>query len=203
MSEYLKRHPSQAHTISGDLSTAVAAMMERREMARRALTIRVLGYMVVPIICVLPGVVSDIVTRARPDITVPAGVELFAAIAAGLMGTFNTMLIFFDPSVVSVVFWPFWKRRKDRKRREKRRKSMLPTYKQPLPPVLRNPEMEQIPGSSYGTQEMVITTTQQDHDHGLEFFGHLVVDESPDLSTTVTSTIGYNAEELAEIFHGL
>jgi len=204
MSEYLKRHPSQAHSSSDDVRTAIATTMERRELARRALTVRVLGYMVVPIICVFPGVVSDIITRARPDITVPADVERFAAITAGLMGTFNAILICFDPSIVAVVFWPFWKKRKDRKSVQKRNKSRQPntlTYKQPLPPVSRDPEIGEIPVPSYETQETVITTFQ--HDLGLEFYGHLAVNETLDLATTVTSTVGYDEEELAEMFRGL
>jgi hypothetical protein len=178
--------------------------MERREVARRALTVRVLGYIIVPVICVFPGVIADIITRARPDIPVPFAVELFAAITAGLMGTLNTILLCFDPSVVAVVFWPYMKRRRDRKRMQKRNKPAqpsTPTYKTGLPPVLGDPEMGETPISTYETQEMAVTTFQ--HDHGLEFFGHLAVNETVDLETTVTSTIGYNAEELAEIFHGL
>ena len=99
MSDYLKRHPSQVYSSTNGTSTALATM-ERREMARRALTVRVLGY----IACV------------RPDITIPQSVERFAAIMAGLTGTINTLLCCFDPSVVAVVFWPYWKKRKDRAR---------------------------------------------------------------------------------------
>ena len=173
-------------------------------MARRALTVRVLGYVIVPVICVFPGVFADIITRARPDITVPFGVELFAGITAGMMGTLNTIMLGFDPSVVAVVFWPYWKKRKDRKRMQKRNKSAqygAKTYKPALTGVSGDSEMGGTASSAYETQDMANTASQ--YDHGLEFFGHLVVDETVDLGTTVTSTIGYNAEELAEIFHGL
>lgn len=86
---------------------------------------------------------------------------------------------------------------------QKRNKSTAqpstPADKLPRPPVV-DPEMG-VSRTSSQDQDMVITTFQ--YDHGLEFFGHLAVNEAPDLDTTVTSTIGYNAEELAEIFHGL
>ncbi len=204
MSDYLRRHPSVVHSGADDVGTALTTTMERREIARRALTVRVLGYIFVPVICVFPGVIADIITRARPDISVPFEVELFADITAGLMGTLNTILLGFDPSVVAVVFWPYWKRRKDKKRMEKRNKSAQPgaqTHKTVLPGVSGDPEVGGTVTSAYETQSTATTTFQ--YDHGLEFFGHLTVDETVDLGTTVTSTIGYNAEELAEIFHGL
>lgn len=202
MSDYLKRHPSQAHPSSDDVNAAIAATMERREMARRALTVRVLGYMVVPFVCVFPGVVTDVITRARPDISIPAVVELVAAITAGLMGTFNTILLCFDPSIVAVVFWPFWKKRKDKKTAQKRNKSTQPSaLDKPLPPLPKDPEMGGTPTSSYETQETVITPFQ--HDYSLELFAHFAVNETLTGATTVTSTIGYDAEELANIFYGL
>jgi len=197
MSDYLKRHPSQANSSSDDVNAAIAATMERREMARRALTVRVLGYMIVPFVCVFPGVVTDIITRARPDISIPAVVELVAAITAGLMGTFNTILLCFDPSIVAVVFWPLWKKRKDRRTGRKRNTSTEPStliYDKPLPPLPNDPEIGE-------TQETDIMTFQ--HDYSLELFGHFAVNETLNGPTTVTSTIGYDAEELAKIFYGL
>ena len=204
MSEYLRRHPSVVQSSPDDVGNTVTTTMERREIARRALTVRVLGYIFVPVICVFPGVIADIITRARPDISVPSWVELFADITAGLMGTLNTILLGFDPSVVAVVFWPYWKKRKDKKRMQKRNKSAqggAQTHKPALPGGPGDPEVGGTATSAYETQDMANTTFQ--YDHGLEFFGHLAVDETVDLGTTVTSTIGYNAEELAEIFHGL
>jgi len=204
VSEYLKRHPSHAHWSSDDAGTAVTTTVERRDMARRALTVRVLGYIIVPVVCTFPGVILDIITRARPDITFPPEAQLFAAITVGLMGTLNTILLGFDPSIVAVVFWPYWKKRKDRKRMEKRNKSARPstqTHKPVLVGFPGDPAIGKTAISTYATQEMGSTTFQ--HDHGLEFFGHLAVNETEDLETTITSTIGYNAEELAEVFHGL
>ena len=205
MSEYLKRHPSQAQSSTDHAGTAVTATVERREMARRALTVRVLGYIIVPVFCVFPGVIADIITRARPDIEVPFWVELFSAITAGLVGTLNTIMLCFDPSIIAVVFWPFWKKRRDRERMQKRNKLPRPstqTYKTALPGGLGDPAIGGTTTSTTdGTQDMVSTTFQ--YDHGLEFFGHLAVDETLDADTTFASTIGYNAEELAEVFHGL
>ena len=204
MAEYLKRHPSQARSSSDDVGAAFTATMEKREVARRALAVRVLGYIIVPIICIFPGVFADIIMRARPDITVPFGVNLFAAITAGMMGTINTILLGFDPSVVAVVFWPYWKRRKDRKGMQIRNKFAQPsaqTYKPALPGGSRDSEIGGTATFAFETQEMANTSSQ--HDHGLEFFGHLTVDDTVDLGTTGKSTIGYNAEELAEIFQGL
>jgi hypothetical protein len=204
ISEYLKRHPSQLHGSSDDAGAVITTTVERREMARRALTVRVLGYIIVPVICVFPGLITDIITRVRSDITLPFEADLFAAITAGLMGTFNTILLCFDPSIVAVVFWPYWKRRKDRKRMQKRNTPAPPsaqTCKTILPGLWGDPAIGGTATSTYKTQEMGNMTSQ--HDHGLEFFGHLVADETDDLEISVTSTIGYNAEELAEVFHGL
>jgi hypothetical protein len=204
ISEYLKRHPSQVHGRSDDAGAAITTTVERREMARRALTVRVLGYIIVPVICVFPGLIVDIIIRVRSDITVPFEVDLFAAITAGLTGTFNTVLLCFDPSIVAVVFWPYWMRRKDRKRMQKRNTSAAlsaQTCRPVLPGVWGDSTIGGMGTSTYKTQEMGNMTFQ--HDHGLEFFGHLVADETGDSEITITSTIGYNAEELAEVFHGL
>jgi hypothetical protein len=211
MSEYQKRHPSEVSSGSTNVNTALATTMQRREMARRALTVRVLGYIMVPVICVFPGVIADIITRARPDITVPWAVELITDITAGLMGTFNTILLSFDPSVVAVVFWPLWKKRREKKEEMMRERNKLvqrPKRSNPLaaapapapaltstnPSTLGDPEMGGPLVSQYDSQGMI---------HGLEFYGHLTVSEATDAETSVTSTIGYNPDELAEIFHDL
>jgi hypothetical protein len=210
MSEYQKRHPSQVSSGSTDVNTALSTTMQRREMARRALTVRLLGYIMVPVICVFPGVITDIIKRARPDITFPWAVELITDITAGLMGTFNTILLSFDPSVVAVVFWPLWKKRREKKEKKMRERNKLVQRAQrpnPLatvpapaltstdnPPALGDPEMGGPLVSQYESQGMA---------YGLEFYGHLTVSEAADADTSVTSTIGYNADELAEIFRDL
>jgi hypothetical protein len=202
--EYLKRHPSQTYKSSDDAGAAIATSVERREMARRALTVRVLGYIIVPVICVFPGLITDMIIRVRSDITVPFEVDLFAAITAGLMGTFNTILLCFDPSIVAIVFWPYWMRRKDRKRMQKRNTSAPPsaqTYNLALPGVWGDPSIGVIATSAYRAQEIGNMTFR--HDHGLEFLGNLVMNGMGDIEITNTGTVGYNAEELAEVFHGL
>lgn len=121
----LAKHPSHAHSLSPtNITAALAATLARRDVARRALTTRVLGYIIVPIICVVPGVTIDVIARARPDITIPPLVTLISAITAGLMGTFNTILLSFDPSIIAVVF-----AHRTRERPATRRRKWIPSRK--------------------------------------------------------------------------
>ena len=126
-------------------------------------------------------------------------------ITAGLLGTLNTILLAFDPSVVAVVFWPTWEK-KEQERKENRNSVAQRQPGRPAPALngkpstLGDPDMSQSKTTQYETQDRYMTAI---YDHGLELYGHLEVHELSDIDISLTSTIGYNTDELAEIFHGL
>ena len=118
-SRYLTQHPSHAHSASStNVTASLAATLARRNTARRALTIRVLGYIIVPIICVVPRVAVGIIARARLHIKIPSVVVLVAT-----MRTFIAILLSLDPSVVAMVF-----ARHIQKRRKTRRRKCVPSW---------------------------------------------------------------------------
>lgn len=122
---YLAKQPSQGHSMSStNITATLSATLARRDRARRALTTRVLGYIIVPIICMIPAVPVDILLRTRPDASILPTLTLVTAITAGLMGTFNAILLSFDPSVIAVVSG-----RGAHKRREARRQGWFPNLK--------------------------------------------------------------------------
>ena len=203
------RGTSQVHSSAVGADVALTMMLAKRDLARRALTVRVLGYISVPVLCVFPGVIIDFVARGRPDVYIPPVVPLIAAVTAGLMGTFNAILISFDPSVVAVVFWPRWKKKKGQGRLQRDRKAVR---LQPEPPTsphksafLGDIDMAQTKVVGNETQEVVVTTIhlQTAGDHGLELHGDSPIPDGLDLENSGTSTIGYNMNDLAKIYHGL
>jgi len=211
MPRYLKRHPSMIRTSSTDADAALAVTLQRRDMARRALTVRVLGYISVPVICVFPGVIIDLIARSMPDLVIPSVVPLIAAITAGLMGTFNAILLSFDPSVVAVVFWPRWKKKQEqeklRQNLKARRQPEQPSPSTRKQPALGDVEMAESKARGDETQGAVVTTIHFHNadDHGLEFYGHSAMHDvdTIDLENSRTSTIGYDMSDLAETYHGL
>jgi len=202
---HLNRHTSQIHRAYTGVGVDDMALA-RRDLARRALTVRVLGYISVPVICIFPGVIVDFVARVRPGINIPPVVPLIAAITAGLMGTFNAVLLSFDPSIVAVVFWPHWKKEKVQERL--RRHIIQLESGQPEPtapphkPILGDIEMAETKDE---TQAVVVTTIHLENadDRGLEFHKHSAMPGELDLENSGTSTTGYNISDLAKIFHGL
>lgn len=205
----LTRHPSVVCSNSHGVDIALNTTLARRDIARRALTVRVLGYISVPVICVFPGVLIDFIARGRPDVYIPRTVPLVAAVTAGLMGTFNAILISFDPSVVAVVLWPHWMKKKEQERLELDRKAGLQqpelTASSCKPAFLGDIEMAQTKVVGIETQEVVVTTVhlQNAGEHGLELHGHSAIPDGLDLEDSGTSTFGYNMNDLAKIYHGL
>ena len=204
MSKYLSRHPSRIRSTTTDANATLATTLERGEMARRALTVRVLGYISAPIIIVLPTVIFDVLRRARPDFDCPPAIHLISAITAGLMGTFNTIFLVFDPSVVAVVFWPYWKKKKERERMQQRIKLQTglntrasASTRNPVVLENENLEMRDLGTAEYIPQDMDSST------HGLEFYSHFAANETAGYEPSPTSTTGYNMDELAQTFHGL
>lgn len=214
VARFPKRSASHTHSETAEVDTT-AMLLAKRDMARRALTVRVLGYISVPVICVFPGVIIDLLARARPDVHIPAVFPLIAAITASLMGTFNAMLLSFDPSVVAVVFWPRWKKKEQERRQKKstaaaaaRRRGALepaaPSSYRKAPP-LGDIEMAETKDPRDETQGVVVTTIhfRTADDHGLESNGHSAIPDTVDLEDSGTSTIGYSYRDLIETYHGL
>ena len=200
----LKRRASRGCSSSSDADTA-DMMLARQDLARRALTIRVLGYISVPVICVFPGVMMDFIARTRPGFFPPL-VPVIAAITAGLMGTFNAILLSFDPSVVAVVFWPHWKKKKERERLRQKFKPVRRQSERPVstskPLYLGDIEIAETKVVRDESQGVVVTTIHV-QDHGLESHEHPATLDALDLENNSTSTLGYTVSDLAEIYRGL
>lgn len=77
--------------------------LDRRDSARKALALRLFGYILVPIICVLPGVILDFIAKSG-NIDINDTVEALGDVMAGLMGSFNAILFGVDPSVLAVLY---------------------------------------------------------------------------------------------------
>ena len=79
--------------------------ISRRTLALRAMTLRLIGYILIPVICILPNVIMDLIVKAYPvgDVEIPDAVTGFFDGINGLVGFFNAMLFFFDP--VLLVVW--------------------------------------------------------------------------------------------------
>ena len=95
-----------SHRLGGNpipVSAAHAATLALRDTARRALTVRLLGYILVPTICVISGMVVDLLGGSKSRAHIPREVEITVSALAGLMGTMNAILFAFDPSVRAVI----------------------------------------------------------------------------------------------------
>jgi len=93
------------------------------------------------------------------------------------------ILLGVDPSIVAVVFCPYWKKT-----------NRLGLVLNPQASTTR------VSGRPRDRENGDLHLRNSRNDHGLEFFGHLAVNETEDLETTITSTIGYNAEELSKVY---
>jgi len=149
----------------------------------------------------------DFVVRGRPDVYIPPAVPLFAAVTAGLMGTFNAILLSFDPSVVAVVFWPQWKKKKEQARLRQNLK-VARRSKRPQPSTRRSivlADIEMAETKIFGdeTQGAAVTTIhfQDVDDQGPESHEHSLKTE--DRESRQTSTADFSICDLVETYHGL
>ena len=60
------------------------------------------GYIVAPILCLLPGIVLDLVTKVFPKLVVPSWVNGLLDGLNGLIGLLNSILMLSDPSLLAV-----------------------------------------------------------------------------------------------------
>ncbi|KAG9032474.1 hypothetical protein FRB95_001449 [Tulasnella sp. JGI-2019a] len=73
----------------------------RRSQAIRRLVLRLIGFISVPCVCVISGIVLDILGKTGTEVSphLDAGFE----VVAGLMGTLNGLLFLVDPGVLAVL----------------------------------------------------------------------------------------------------
>lgn len=79
--------------------------ISRRTLALRAMTLRLIGYILIPVICILPSVIMDVIVKAHPvgDVEIPDAVTGFFDGINGLVGLFNAILFLLDP--VLLIIW--------------------------------------------------------------------------------------------------
>lgn len=96
------RYPFEAPNPNASLQNT----LDRRDAARKALSLRLFGYILVPVICVLPGVILDFIAKSgkESDIDINDTVETLGDVLAGLMGCLNAIMFGVDPSVLAVVY---------------------------------------------------------------------------------------------------
>ncbi|PVG03713.1 hypothetical protein CPB86DRAFT_304101 [Serendipita vermifera] len=75
---------------------------QRRNAVLRQLTIRLIGYNLTPILCLLPGIILDLVTKINPSIQVPSWLNGLFDGLNGLVGLFNSALMLSDPALLVV-----------------------------------------------------------------------------------------------------
>jgi len=95
--------------------------ISRHTLALRAMTLRLIGYILIPVICILPSVIMDVIVKAYPvgDIEIPDAVTSFFDGINGLVGFFNAILFLFDP-VLLIIWaelranrrWGVWKKKR-------------------------------------------------------------------------------------------
>jgi hypothetical protein len=78
--------------------------LSRRSLAMRALSFRLLGYILVPTLCILPGVIQDLISKIDPDAVdgIPDQVGTLFDTLNGLVGLFNAILFALDPALLTL-----------------------------------------------------------------------------------------------------
>ena len=176
-------------------AASLAATLAWRDIARRALTIRVLGYVMVPLLFIMPGAILDILDRTSltpaPEVAV-----IITTITPGLMGTFNALLFHMDPSVVAVIYSFHPKHSTHHQHRNAR---VLDGRSDETEPVQSQSVMTTTISSQGVLPSFHFDTT--DDDNGLEYEGHFTIQNSS--LSSLSSTFDYSANELADTYDGL
>jgi hypothetical protein len=60
------------------------------------------GYIVTPLLCLLPGIIFDLVTKVSPHLEVPTAINALFDGLNGLVGLFNSALMLSDPALLAV-----------------------------------------------------------------------------------------------------
>ncbi|KAG8831897.1 hypothetical protein FRC17_002392, partial [Serendipita sp. 399] len=109
------------HTLSVPNKPQQHPTLSRRSLAMRALAFRLLGYILIPTICILPGVVTDLITKVSPATAahIPDQVSTMFDTLNGLVGIFNAILFALDPALLAL-YHQMQLQRKERKCRQLR-----------------------------------------------------------------------------------
>ncbi|PVG02354.1 hypothetical protein CPB86DRAFT_811450 [Serendipita vermifera] len=78
--------------------------LSRRSLAMRALALRLLGYITIPMICILPGVIDDLLIKAIPSRgpDIPGVLSTCFDSLNGLIGLMNAILYALDPALLAL-----------------------------------------------------------------------------------------------------
>ena len=213
-----QRNPSysQSH-ITTDVNASLAATLARRDVARRALTLRLLGYILVPTVSIISGMVLDLLGESKSGANIPAAVTDIVSALAGLMGLLNAILFSFDPSVLAVIH------ALRLQRAQRRRRQAIPKDEGFGPWRKRHAFGSDLTVGAANTGAvntngvLVITTVNLDtrleagsaHSLGMEDHGHYYPGPRTDTDTInegyrgSLSTIGYHVDEILETYRGL
>jgi len=79
--------------------------VSRRAGALRAMTLRLIGYILIPVICILPSSIKDLIVKAYPvgSVEISDVISGFFDGLNGLVGLFNAILFLVDP--VLLIVW--------------------------------------------------------------------------------------------------
>jgi len=79
--------------------------ISRRTLALRAMTLRLIGYILIPVICILPSSIKDLIIKAYApgEVEVSDGISGLFDGLNGLVGLFNAILFLVDP--VLLIVW--------------------------------------------------------------------------------------------------
>jgi hypothetical protein len=108
------QYPFEASNLNASLQNT----LRQRDVARRALILRLFGYLLVPVLCVFPGVILDFIAKAGKDevANISPAMETLGDVVAGLMGSLNAVLFGVDPSVLAVLYAVRVDKEEERKR---------------------------------------------------------------------------------------
>jgi len=99
-------HSQRINTnLTAPLASQEQPKISRRTLALRAMTLRLIGYILIPVICILPSVIKDLVVKAYPvgEFEFPDVVSGLFDGLNGLVGFFNAILFLVDP--VLLILW--------------------------------------------------------------------------------------------------
>ena len=207
---------TQSHTTT-NVNASLAATMARRDMARRALTLRLLGYILVPTISIISGMVLDLLGESKSGASIPVAVTDIVSALAGLMGTMNAILFTFDPSVLAVIHaLRLQKAQRRRRQAAPKHKGSSRRRKRQVFGSDTAVDVANI-GAANTNAVLVITTVDLDtrleagsgHSLGMKDHGHYYSGQLADTNTIDEnsrgglSTVGYDVDEILETYRGL
>lgn len=96
------KHAPEDTKDSASVRVGGAPKTSMKDVVVRQLTFRLIGYIVAPILCLLPGIILDLVAKVFPKLVVPSSLNGLLDGLNGLIGLFNSILMLSDPSLLAV-----------------------------------------------------------------------------------------------------